>query len=65
MLFRMVGAGSSNPLDTCSLIKKRVKPALISSLRKAADYHKKFVKGTTMYPLDHNPGHGQLCMVSS
>lgn len=65
MLFRMVGAGSSNPLDTCSLIKKRVKPALISSLRKAAIDHKKFVKDTTMYPLDHNPGHGQLCMVSS
>lgn len=64
-LLGMVGAGSSNPLDTCSLIKKRVKPALISSLRKAAIDHKKFVKDTTMYPLDHNPGHGQLCMVSS
>ncbi|KAJ0051413.1 hypothetical protein Pint_01254 [Pistacia integerrima] len=66
-LLRMVGAGSVDPQSACSLIKKRVKhkPTSISSLRKAAIDHQKFVKGTTMYPLEHSPGHGQLCMMEA
>ncbi|PPD92966.1 hypothetical protein GOBAR_DD10102 [Gossypium barbadense] len=64
-LLRRVGAGSEDLLSSCSILKKQVKRKhmSISSLRKAAVDHQKFVKGTTMYPLEHNPGHGQLCTV--
>ncbi|KAL5795354.1 hypothetical protein ACOSQ2_000174 [Xanthoceras sorbifolium] len=64
-LLRMVGAGSADPFGACSLIRNQVKrkPASIPNLGKAAIDHKKFVKGATMYPLEHSPGHGQLCMV--
>uniref|UniRef100_A0A5B7B2Q6 Sialyltransferase-like protein 2 n=1 Tax=Davidia involucrata TaxID=16924 RepID=A0A5B7B2Q6_DAVIN len=64
-LLRRVGAGSGDPLGACSIIKKQVKGKLtgVSGLRKAAVEHEKYVKGTTMYPLEHNPGHGQLCTV--
>ncbi|XP_050223796.1 sialyltransferase-like protein 2 isoform X2 [Mercurialis annua] len=61
-LLRRVGAGSRDPLATCSikkLVKKRSNS--ISGLRKAAIHHQEFVKGTVMYPLEHNPGHGMLC----
>ncbi|CAM8912609.1 hypothetical protein QQ045_024414 [Rhodiola kirilowii] len=63
-LLRRVGAGSSDPLRACSITKRgiRRKTAEILSPRKAAIAHQKFVKGTTMYPLEHNPGHGQLCI---
>ncbi|XP_044502380.1 sialyltransferase-like protein 2 isoform X2 [Mangifera indica] len=66
-LLRMVGAGSEDPLSACLLIKKHVKqkPILISSLRKAAINHQKFVKGTNMYPLQHSPVHGQLCLMAA
>lgn len=62
---RRVGAGSGDPLAACSIIKKRVerKPIALSNLRKAAADHQKFVKGTTMYPLEHSLGHGALCTV--
>lgn len=62
---RRVGAGSKDPLASCSIIKKRIrsKPMSISSLRKPAAAHQKFVRGTTMYPLEHSPGHGLLCTV--
>ncbi|XP_038894542.1 sialyltransferase-like protein 2 isoform X1 [Benincasa hispida] len=62
---RKVGAGSRDPLAPCSIIKKqsRSKPISISSLRKPAADHKKYVSGTTMYPLEHNPGRGLLCTV--
>ncbi|KAK8604676.1 hypothetical protein V6N13_099607 [Hibiscus sabdariffa] len=64
-LLRRVGAGSEELLSSCSIIKKQVKKKRmpVSSLRKAAVDHKKFVKGTTMYPLEHSLGHGQLCTV--
>ncbi|XP_009770687.1 sialyltransferase-like protein 2 [Nicotiana tabacum] len=65
-LLRRVGAGSTNLLATCSIIKKQKgKNVDISNLRKAAVEHHKYVKGTTMYPLEHNPGHGQLCTVTN
>jgi len=62
---RRVGAGSGDPLAACSIIKERVerKPIALSNLRKAAANHQKFVKGTTMYPLEHSLGHGALCTV--
>lgn len=61
-----LGAGSTDPLGACSIIKKqqfsRKSP---TNLRKAALKHQKYVKGTTMYPLEHSPGHGLLCTVPS
>nr|CAN64473.1 hypothetical protein VITISV_001623 [Vitis vinifera] len=64
-LLRRVGAGSGEPLHACSIIKKQLQrePIGISSIRKAAVDHKNFVKGATMYPLEHSPGHGLLCTV--
>ncbi|KAG5014821.1 hypothetical protein JHK85_020957 [Glycine max] len=62
---RRVGAGSEDPLAACSIIKKQVKRNLnaVSKLRKAALDHLRYVKRTTMYPLEHSPGHGSLCTV--
>ncbi|KAI9071900.1 hypothetical protein K1719_046135 [Acacia pycnantha] len=64
---RRVGAGSGDPLGACSIVKKQVKrnPSAVLKLRKAALDHQKYVKGTTMYPLEHSPGHGLLCTVPS
>ncbi|MED6205587.1 Sialyltransferase-like protein 2, variant 2 [Stylosanthes scabra] len=64
-LLGRVGAGSVNPLSACSIIKRQVKrnPDTISKLRKAAQDHMRYVKSSTMYPLEHNPGHGLLCTV--
>ncbi|XP_062169490.1 sialyltransferase-like protein 2 isoform X1 [Alnus glutinosa] len=64
-LLTRVGAGSGDPLAACSIIKERVerKPIALSNLRKAAADHQKFVKGTTMYPLEQSLGHGALCTV--
>ncbi|XP_060670036.1 sialyltransferase-like protein 2 isoform X2 [Ziziphus jujuba] len=62
-LLRRVGAGSGDPLRACSIVKKQVKRKSMPSLRKAATNHQKYVRGTTMYPLEHNPGHGLLCTV--
>ncbi|KAM7480195.1 hypothetical protein LguiA_028408 [Lonicera macranthoides] len=64
-LLRRVGAGSAGDLlASCSIIKKQLKRKLITSgLRKEAVKHQKYVKGATMYPLEHNLGHGQLCTV--
>ena len=63
--YRRVGAGSGDPLRACSIIKKQVKrnPNTVSKLRKAAQDHVRYVKSTTMYPLEHSPGHGLLCTV--
>ncbi|XP_073309411.1 sialyltransferase-like protein 2 isoform X3 [Primulina huaijiensis] len=64
-LLRRVGAGSSDPLAACSITAKKPKGksslASASSLRKAAVEHQKYVRDATMYPLEHNPGHGLLC----
>ncbi|PSR89426.1 Sialyltransferase-like protein [Actinidia chinensis var. chinensis] len=64
-VLRRVGAGSADPVGACSIVKKQVKgkPIRISGLRMAAVEHQKYVEGSTMYPLEHNPGHGLLCTV--
>ncbi|XP_061364571.1 sialyltransferase-like protein 2 isoform X2 [Gastrolobium bilobum] len=64
-LLRRVGAGSEDPLGACSIIKRQVKRNLnaVSKLRKVALDHIRYLKGTTMYPLEHSPGHGLLCTV--
>ncbi|WCJ36331.1 Sialyltransferase-like protein 2 [Euphorbia peplus] len=64
-LLRRVGAGSGDPLGACSIKKKQKKrsAAIPQKLRKAAVDHQKIVKGTTLYPLEHSPGHGMLCII--
>ncbi|KAI4343565.1 hypothetical protein L6164_010899 [Bauhinia variegata] len=64
-LLRRVGAGSGDPLGACSIVKKQHKrtPNAVSKLRKEVLDHLKYVKGTTMYPLEHSPVHGLLCTV--
>ncbi|KAL3512523.1 hypothetical protein ACH5RR_025240 [Cinchona calisaya] len=64
-LLRRIGAGSVDPLSACAIIKKQSsgKNKAPSNIRTAAIEHKKYVKGSTMYPLEHNPGHGLLCTV--
>ncbi|XP_023908019.2 sialyltransferase-like protein 2 isoform X2 [Quercus suber] len=64
-LLKRVGAGSSDPLAACSITKKQVErePVALSNLRKVASDHQKYVKGTTMYPLEHSLGDGVLCTV--
>lgn len=66
-LLERVGAGSGDPLASCSIISKQVerKPIVLSNLRKVASDHQQYVKGTTMYPLEHSLGHGVLCTVPS
>ncbi|KAI8529268.1 hypothetical protein RHMOL_Rhmol12G0212700 [Rhododendron molle] len=66
-LLRRVGAGSGGPLGACSIIKKLVKGKHkgVSGLRKAAVEHQKYVKETTMYPLEHDYRHGLLCTTPS
>lgn len=66
-LLRRVGAGSEDPLRACSVVKKQAKRNInaVSKLRKAALDHMRYVKSTTMYPLEHSPGHGLLCTVPS
>lgn len=66
-ILRWVGAGTGDPLSACSIIKKQQRKRtlkMIYSFRKPAIEHQQYVKGTTMYPLEHNPGHGLLCIVS-
>ncbi|KAG9139253.1 hypothetical protein Leryth_011267 [Lithospermum erythrorhizon] len=62
---KRVGARVNDPLGPCSIIKKQLEasPTRKSSLRKAAVSHQEYVNGTTMYPLEHQPGHGLLCTV--
>lgn len=64
-LLRRVGAGSKDPLGACSIVEEqhKRKPMRILSLRKAAVEHQKIVRGSTMYPLEHSPGHGLVCTV--
>lgn len=54
-----------DPLGACSIIKKRDKRKItkLTGLRKAAIEHQKYVKGTTMYPLEHSLGDGMLCTI--
>ncbi|CAN1175110.1 Sialyltransferase-like protein 2 [Linum perenne] len=61
-LLRRIGAGSTDPLRACEIRKQvRRRPAGVQTRSKAALDHEKSMKGTTMYPLEHNPGHGMLC----
>lgn len=64
-LLRLAGAGYEDPLAACSITKKQPnrKNTQMSSLRSASVEHQRYVKHTTMYPLEHNPGHGLLCIV--
>lgn len=64
---RRTGAGSSLPLAACALIAKQLKAksAPAFAFRKASIEHQKYVRGATMYPFAHNPGHGLLCTVPS
>lgn len=62
-VLRRAGAGSGDPLGACSIVKKQVKHKRIENLRRIAMDHQKYVRGTTMYPLEHDPKHGMLCTV--
>ncbi|KAJ8772410.1 hypothetical protein K2173_027587 [Erythroxylum novogranatense] len=64
-LLRRAGAGSEDPLRACSITKKQIKrkSTAVSGIRKSAVNHQKFVRGTTMYPLEHSPEHGLLCIL--
>ncbi|KVH99014.1 Glycosyl transferase, family 29 [Cynara cardunculus var. scolymus] len=64
-MLRRVAGGSDDPLASCSIIKKKLHKSQFSGLRKAAVDHQKYVKETTMYPLEHSLGHSQLCTVSN
>ncbi|XP_035544932.1 sialyltransferase-like protein 2 isoform X2 [Juglans regia] len=61
-VLRRVGGASGDPLASCSIVKKQVEREP-TNIRKVAADHKKFVKGTTMYPLEHSLGQGVLCTV--
>ncbi|XP_068666849.1 sialyltransferase-like protein 4 [Aristolochia californica] len=66
-VLRRVGAGTSDPLRACSIIRKRGngEGRKISSLRKEAIEHRKYVNYATMYPLEHNLGRGMLCTITA
>ncbi|GAB4845785.1 Sialyltransferase-like protein 2 [Ancistrocladus abbreviatus] len=58
------GAGSTDSLASCSIIKQQqVKRKPPATARKAAVEHQKYVRGATIYPLEHSLGHGCLCTV--
>ncbi|XP_077227167.1 sialyltransferase-like protein 2 isoform X2 [Tasmannia lanceolata] len=65
LVLRRVGGGKEDPLGPCSITKKRDKGKVkkITGLRKAAVEHQQYVKGATLYPLEHSLGHGMLCTV--
>ncbi|CAO2041319.1 unnamed protein product [Urochloa humidicola] len=60
------GAGSDDPLGTCTRIKKREKGKAPnrSGLRDAAVKHLEYLKGATRYPLERRAGGGYLCMIN-
>lgn len=63
---RRPGAGSSDPLGTCTMIKRREKGKAPnrSGLRDAAMKHLEYMKGATRYPLERSSGGGYLCMIN-
>ncbi|KQJ92937.1 sialyltransferase-like protein 4 isoform X1 [Brachypodium distachyon] len=65
-LLKRPGAGSDEPLSTCTMIKKREKGKAPnrSGLRDAAMDHLRYMKGATRYPLERNAGGGYLCMIN-
>ncbi|KAK1297263.1 hypothetical protein QJS10_CPB15g00246 [Acorus calamus] len=54
-----------DPLGACTLVKKRHTSQVKSTTgpRNVAVKHQQYVKGATMYPLEHSIGDGVLCMV--
>ncbi|CAN6451045.1 unnamed protein product [Victoria cruziana] len=56
-------AGTGDPLAVCSIIGRTGKRVTVSGLRRPAVEHQEFVKGTSLYPLEHRDGHGMLCMI--
>ncbi|XP_037453351.1 sialyltransferase-like protein 4 isoform X1 [Triticum dicoccoides] len=64
-LLKRPGAGSVDPLRTCTMIKKRKngKAPNRSGLRDAATNHLRYMKGATRYPLERSAGGGYLCMI--
>ncbi|KAF8645708.1 hypothetical protein HU200_066111 [Digitaria exilis] len=65
-LLRRSGAGSSDPLGTCTMIKKseKGKAPNRSGLRKSAVKHLEYMKGATRYPLERSAGGGYLCVIN-
>ncbi|KAI4966465.1 hypothetical protein ZWY2020_040828 [Hordeum vulgare] len=65
-LLKRPGAGSDDPLGTCTMIKKRKKRKAPnrSGLRDAATNHLRYMKGATRYPLERSAGGGYLCMIN-
>ncbi|XP_048536124.1 sialyltransferase-like protein 4 isoform X2 [Triticum urartu] len=65
-LLKRPGAGSVDPLRTCTMIKKRKngKAPNRSGLRDAAMNHLRYMKGATRYPLERSAGGGYLCMIN-
>uniref|UniRef100_A0A453MXN8 Sialyltransferase-like protein 2 n=1 Tax=Aegilops tauschii subsp. strangulata TaxID=200361 RepID=A0A453MXN8_AEGTS len=65
-LLKRPGAGSVDPLRTCTMIKKRKngKAPNRSGLRDAATNHLRYMKGATRYPLERSAGGGYLCMIN-
>ncbi|KAF8677252.1 hypothetical protein HU200_046732 [Digitaria exilis] len=65
-LLRRPGAGSSDPVRTCTMIKKREKGKAPnrSGLRKSAVKHLEYMKGATRYPLERSAGGGYLCVIN-
>ncbi|AQK67893.1 Sialyltransferase-like protein 2 [Zea mays] len=65
-LLKRPGAGSDDPLGTCTMIKKRRKGKAPnrSGLRDAAMKHLEDMKGAARYPLERNAGGGYLCMIN-
>ncbi|MQM04769.1 hypothetical protein Taro_037576, partial [Colocasia esculenta] len=56
---------AGGPRSSCSITKKRRRGKTWSgaAVRKEAMEHLAYVNGVTMYPLEHSPEHGMLCMV--
>ncbi|KAG9446213.1 hypothetical protein H6P81_012341 [Aristolochia fimbriata] len=65
-VLRRVGAGTSDPLRACSIIKRRNRGSgKIPGLRKEAIEHQKHVNYATLYPLERSLGQGVLCTTAA
>ncbi|XP_020522629.1 sialyltransferase-like protein 2 isoform X2 [Amborella trichopoda] len=59
------GASMEDPLAACSIVKRcsEDESMRLSILRKAALDHHQYVKGATMYTLEHRVGNGMVCIL--
>lgn len=59
--------GTGDSLASCALWKRRSKEMLkeLQGLRKTAVKHQNYVKGVTMYPLEHSSSNEMLCISGS